>query len=84
MGFGKSLARERTQQGTHEYRRAGFIETNMLEGVPDKVKDKITSEIPFKRFGKPEEIAWGVAYLLSPRASYVTGTVLSINGGHNM
>lgn len=85
MGFGKSLAREGARNKVRTNVVApGFIETNMLEGVPDKVKDKITSEIPFKRFGKPEEIAWGVAYLLSPRASYVTGTVLSINGGHHM
>jgi len=85
IGFAKTLAREGARyQVRSNVIAPGFIETNMLEGIPDKVKDRITAEIPARRFGRPDEIAWGAAYLLSPRSSYVTGTVLSINGGHHM
>jgi acetoacetyl-CoA reductase/3-oxoacyl-[acyl-carrier protein] reductase len=48
------------------------------------VKEKILETIPLRRFGKPEEIAWAVAYLLSPVAgAYITGTTLSVNGGRH-
>jgi acetoacetyl-CoA reductase/3-oxoacyl-[acyl-carrier protein] reductase len=56
----------------------------MTQAIPDKVKEKITAEIPLRRFGKPEEIAWAVVFLLSPIASsYVSGTVLKVNGAHH-
>ena len=85
IGFAKTLAREGARyQVRSNVVAPGFIETNMLVGIPDKVKDKITAEIPLARFGQPQEIAWGVTYLISPQSSYVTGTVLSINGGHYM
>ena len=62
----------------------GFTETNMLKEVSDHVKEKILETIPLGRFGKPEEIAWAVAYLLSPVAGgYITGTTLSVNGGRH-
>ena len=56
----------------------------MTQAIPDKVKDKMIAEIPFRRFGKPEEIAWAVAFLLSPvTSSYITGEVLRVNGAHH-
>ena len=85
IGFAKTLALEGARNNVRcNVIAPGFIETNMLEGVPDKVKDRIIGTIPLGRFGEPREIAWATAYLLSPQASYVTGSTLSINGGRYM
>ncbi|MDM9380358.1 beta-ketoacyl-ACP reductase [Chlorogloeopsis sp. ULAP01] len=85
IGLTKSLALEGARYGVRANAVApGFIETEMTQAIPDKVKEKITAEIPLRRFGKPEEIAWAVVFLLSPIASsYVSGTVLKVNGAHH-
>ncbi len=52
--------------------------TDMTEGIPEK---EMKSLIPVNRFGSPEEVAYAVGFLASPEAAYITGEVLSVNGG---
>jgi 3-oxoacyl-[acyl-carrier protein] reductase len=59
----------------------GFIDTDMTKNLPDRVKSELLNRIPLRRLGTPEEVAAGVAFLLSDGASYITGTTLQINGG---
>lgn len=58
----------------------GFIDTTMTQNLPDQVKERVLSNIPLARFGRPEEIADTVVFL-AKRASYITGTVIHVNGG---
>ncbi|TET89715.1 MAG: 3-oxoacyl-[acyl-carrier-protein] reductase [Methanomassiliicoccales archaeon] len=82
IGFTKSLAKELARKGINVNAIApGFIETDMLSGVPDKIRERIISQIPMRRFGKPEEVARAVVFLASDDADYVTGHVLNVNGG---
>jgi acetoacetyl-CoA reductase/3-oxoacyl-[acyl-carrier protein] reductase len=62
----------------------GFIETDMLDGVPEKVLDKIRSEVPLDRLGRPDEVARVVQFLCSDASSYITGQVWAVNGGQEM
>jgi NAD(P)-dependent dehydrogenase (short-subunit alcohol dehydrogenase family) len=62
----------------------GFIETDMVAGVPEKVLDGIIADIPLGRLGQPREIARAVQFLLDDDAGYVTGSVLNVNGGLEM
>lgn len=82
IGMTKALALEVARFGiTVNAVAPGFIETDMLASVPEKVRVKLLERIPLRRFGKAEEVAEAVAYLASSAANYVTGHVLSINGG---
>src|SRR2546430_4298333 len=66
IGLAKALAREGARFNVRaNVVSPGFIDTDMLKGVPDKVREKIIGEIPVRRFGKPEEVAWSAAFLLS-------------------
>lgn len=56
----------------------GFIETDMTKELPI---DELKKQVPMRRFGKPEEVAAAVAFLVSPDAAYITGNVININGG---
>jgi len=82
IGFTKALSLESAALGiTVNAIAPGFIETDMTNAIPDGIKEKILAKIPIGRFGKPEEIASIVAYLSSEEASYITGQVISVNGG---
>lgn len=59
----------------------GFIETDMTKELKDEVRKTYEDNIPLKRFGSPQDVAEGVAFLLSDGASYITGETLKINGG---
>jgi NAD(P)-dependent dehydrogenase (short-subunit alcohol dehydrogenase family) len=62
----------------------GFIETEMLDGVPEKVLEGVKKQIPFARLGRPEEIARVVHFLCADASSYITGQVWAVNGGMDM
>ncbi len=59
----------------------GFIETEMTEKIPDSEKEKYLANIPSNRFGKSEEVAEVITFLLSEKATYINGTDIKINGG---
>ena len=80
--FTKSLAKELAGKGvTVNAVAPGFIETDMVQGIPEKVRDRLLSQIPLKRFGTVEEVGRAVVYLVSSDGDYITGAELSINGG---
>jgi len=78
----KSLARELGKRNVCVNAIApGFILTEMTEKLPDKVREDYIANIPLKRAGTPEDIAEVVSFLISPAASYITGTVINVSGG---
>ena len=80
--FTKSLAKELAGKGvTVNAVAPGFIETEMVAGIPDKVKERLLAQIPLKRFGTAEEVARAVVYIVSSDGDYITGSELPINGG---
>ena len=79
IGATKALAQETAARGvTVNAIAPGFIETDMTKNLP---QDELKKLIPMQRFGKPEEVAALAAFLISDAASYITGEVISINGG---
>lgn len=84
-GFTKALAQEGAAQGiTVNAIAPGYIATEMVRAVPEKVLEKIVAKIPVGRLGEAAEIARGVLFLVDDDAGFVTGSTLSINGGQHM
>ncbi|MGC9140912.1 MAG: 3-oxoacyl-[acyl-carrier-protein] reductase [Caldimicrobium sp.] len=82
IGFTKALALEVAGRNiTVNAIAPGYIETDMTEKLPEKVKEAFLQEIPLKRAGLPEEVAYLTVFLASDKASYITGSVFHINGG---
>jgi len=82
IGFTKALAQENARKGvTVNCICPGYIDTDMVRAVPEKVLEQIIGTIPLGRLGRVEEIAAMVVYLASPEAAFVTGAVMTINGG---
>jgi len=82
IGFTKALAQENARKGvTVNCICPGYIDTDMVRAVPEKVLEQIIGTIPLGRLGKAEEIASMVVYLASPAAAFVTGAVMTVNGG---
>ena len=82
IGFTKSLARELASRGiTANALAPGFIETDMTAGLNEQLKADLLKSIPLKALGQPEDIANAALFLASPGARYVTGQVLTVDGG---
>jgi 3-oxoacyl-[acyl-carrier protein] reductase len=85
VGMTKSLARELGSRNiTVNCVAPGFIDTDMTRALPDDSRKALLAQIPLGRLGTAEEVAGAVAYLASPAAAYVTGSVLHVNGGMYM
>ncbi len=85
LGFTKALAQEGARFGiTVNAICPGYIATEMVMAVPEKVREAIISQIPVGRLGEPEEIARCVAFLAADEAGFITGSTLTANGGQYM
>ncbi len=85
IGFTKSVAKELAKRNiTVNAITPGFIETDMTGGLTEKSKEALLLQIPMERLGKPEDVANAVYFLVSDLSAYITGHVLSVNGGMYM
>ncbi len=84
-GFTKALAQEGAGAGiTVNAIAPGYIDTDMVAAVPERVLEKIVASIPVGRLGKAEEIARSILFLTDDNAGFFTGSTLSVNGGQHM
>ena len=85
IGMTKAIAQEGARYNiTANTVAPGYVDTEMVAAVPQNVLDKIISTIPVGRLGHPQEIARAVAFLAREDSQFVTGSTISINGGHHM
>ncbi|PKL45901.1 MAG: 3-oxoacyl-[acyl-carrier-protein] reductase [Candidatus Riflebacteria bacterium HGW-Riflebacteria-1] len=82
IGFTKSFAKEFGRKGIRANAIApGFINSEMTAVLPEKVKEQMLAQIPMNSFGNPRDVANAVVFLASDKASYITGQVLTVDGG---
>ena len=82
IGFTKSIAKELAPRGiTANAIAPGFIETDMTAALDDKVRESIIGNVPLGRFGSPDDIAHAAVFLAMEPSSYITGQVLTVDGG---
>ncbi|MFB6206896.1 MAG: beta-ketoacyl-ACP reductase [Haloglomus sp.] len=82
FGFTRTIALEMASSGsTANCVAPGFVETDMLESVPERVQEKIIDRIPLNRFATVDDVAGIVRFVASEDASYMTGQILAVNGG---
>jgi 3-oxoacyl-[acyl-carrier protein] reductase len=82
IGFSKSVAREFASRNiTCNVVCPGFIETDMTRGLGEDMRKKLLDRIPLQRLGQPDDVAGAVAFLCSHAASYITGQILTVDGG---
>lgn len=85
FGFSQSLARETANKGiTVNCVAPGYIATDMVKAVPEAAMEKILARIPVGRLGEASEIARAVSFLADDDAGFITGSVVSVNGGMDM
>ncbi len=85
IGMTKSMARELGKKNILVNAIApGFIQTEMTDKIPENIKAEMMKNIPLQRLGQPSDIADAAEFLISDKASYITGQVLSVNGGYYM
>lgn len=81
IGFSKALAKELAGRVQVNCIAPGYIETKMTDSLSSSQKEAIVDQIPMKRIGKPEDIAFAVLFFASPWSDYITGQVLTVDGG---
>jgi acetoacetyl-CoA reductase len=84
-GFTMSLAQELAGRNiTVNTISPGYIATEMVMQMPEKIRNNIVNQIPIGRLGTPEEVAWATSFLVNDKSSYITGANIALNGGMYM